>query len=152
MWKKALRVDYTPIVDIRRIKAKKKKNGKQLTPLQSAVFEVAKYSVKHTELTKKSDNEFTQILFQTKGMRFFSTGGILKKMINLQKIDDDLIGLKEDLEAMWIEIYEEIYEWLNGDYRLIKINVANEIGETNTSEAKSGRVGWSEANTSTPLS
>ena len=140
MWKKALRVDYTPIVDIRRIKPKKKKNGKQLTALQSAVFEVAKYSVKHTELTKKSDNEFTQILFQTKGMRFFSTGGILKKMINLQKIDDDLIGLKEDLEAMWIEIYEEIYEWLNGDYRLIKINVANEIGETNTSEASWGRV------------
>ena len=80
MWKKALRVDYTPIVDIRRIKAKKKKNGKQLTALQSAVFEVAKYSVKHTELTKKSDDEFTQILFQTKGMRFFSTGGILKKI------------------------------------------------------------------------
>jgi len=67
------------------------------------------------------------------------------------KIMPPLAYPKEDLEAMWIEIYEEIYEWLNGDYRLIKINVANEIGETNTSEAKSGRVGWSEANTSTPF-
>ena len=121
MWQKALRADYTPVVDVRRIKAKKTKNGKQLSALQSAVFEVAKYSVKHTELTNKSDKEFAQILLQAKGMRFFSTGGLLKKMINLQKIDDDLIGLKEELEALWIEIYEEIYEWINGDYRLTKI-------------------------------
>ena len=28
---------------------------------------------------------------------------------------------KEELEALWIEIYEEIYEWINGDYRLTKI-------------------------------
>jgi len=121
MWQKALRVDYIPVVDVRRIKAKKTKNGKQLSALQSAVFEVAKYSIKHTELTKKSDDEFAQILLQTKRMRFFSTGGLLKDMINLQKIDDDLIGLKEELEALWIEIYEEIYKWINGNYRLTKI-------------------------------
>jgi hypothetical protein len=121
MWQKALRVDYIPVVDVRRIKAKKTKNGKQLSALQSALFEVAKYSVKHTELTNKSDDEFVQILLQTKGMRFFNTGGLLKKMINLQKIDDDLIGLKEELEALWIEIYEEIYKWINGNYRLTKI-------------------------------
>jgi len=121
MWQKALRVDYKPVVDVRRIKAKKTKNGKQLTALQSAVFEVAKYSVKHTELTKKSDEEFSQIITQTKGMRFFATGGILKDMINLQKCDEELIQFQKELEEQWREIYEEIYEWLNGDYRLTNI-------------------------------
>ncbi len=120
MWAKALRVDYKPIVDVRRIKAKKTKNGKTLTALQSAVFEVAKYSVKHTILTEKPDDEFAQIIFQTKGMRFFSTGGLLKDMINLQKCDEELIQFQKDLEDKWREIYEEIYEWLNGDYRLTK--------------------------------
>jgi len=121
MWQKALRVDYTPIVDVRRIKAKRTKNGKKLTALQSAVFEVAKYSVKHSELTQRNDEEFSQIITQTKGMRFFSTGGILKDMINLQKCDEELIQFQKELEDMWREIYEEIYEWINGDYRLTKI-------------------------------
>jgi len=121
MWKKALRVDYTPVVDVRRIKEKKTKNGKKLTALQSAVFEVAKYSVKHTILTDKPDDEFSQLMNETKGMRFFGTGGILKSMINLQRCDEELIQFKKDLEDKWREIYEEIYEWLNGDYRLTKI-------------------------------
>ena len=121
MWQKALRVDYRPVVDVRRIKAKKTKNGKQLTALQSAVFEVAKYSVKHTILTEKLDNEFAEIMIQTKGMRFFATGGILKDMINLQKCDEELIQFQRELEEQWREVYEEIYEWLNGDYRLTNI-------------------------------
>ena len=41
MWSKALRVDYLPDVNIKKIKPKKNSN---LTALQSAVFEVAKYS------------------------------------------------------------------------------------------------------------
>ncbi len=118
MWQKALRVDYSPIVHIQKIKAKRTKSGKKLTALQSAVFEVAKYAVKHTELTKKSDKEFTQIINQTKGMRFFSTGGVLKKNINLIKCDEELINFKEETEALWVEIEELIYEWKDGNYFL----------------------------------
>jgi len=121
MWQKALRVDYAPIVDIKKIKAKRTRNGKKLTALQSAVFEVAKYSVKHTDLTKKSDREFTDIVNQTFKMRFFSTGGLLKSMINFQKCDEELIQQSNELEALWIEIYEELYNWSGGDYRLTKI-------------------------------
>jgi len=118
MWQKALRVNYVPVVDVRRIKAKETKSGKKLTALQSAVFEVAKYSVKHTELTKKTDDEFSSIIIQTKGMRFFSTGGILKEKINLLKCDNELINFRQEIEEMWIEIEELIYEWKNGNYRL----------------------------------
>ena len=120
MWKKALKVDYTPVVDVRRIKAKKTKAGKTLTALQSAVFEVAKYSVKHSILSKKSDDEFISIILQTKNMRFFSTGGLLKKKINFIKCDEELINFNEQIEAEWKEIEELIYEWKNGNYFLKK--------------------------------
>ena len=121
MWKKALRVDYTPVLDIRPIKAKRK-----LSALQSAVFEVAKYSVKHTKLVGLSDEDFTNVINQTKNMRFFSTGGILKEMINLAKIEEELVTLDGEKEELWREIYEEIYRWNDGDYRLKKINVVDD--------------------------
>jgi len=115
MWQNALRVDYTPVVDVRKIKPKKNSN---LTALKSAVFEVAKYSVKHTELTSRIDKDFSIIVNQTKGMRFFSTGGLLKDKINLLKCDEDLINLDEQKEADWKEIEELLYVWKNGDYFL----------------------------------
>ena len=115
LWQKALRVDYTPLVDIRPIKPKPKS---KLTALQSAVFEVAKYSVKHTELISRSDEDFKNIIKQTHKMRFYSTGGILKEKMNVELIDDDLIALSEEQEALWVEIFEEFYTWENGDYIL----------------------------------
>ena len=119
MWKKSLRVDYTPVIDVRPIKPKRK-----LSALQSAVFEVAKYSVKHTKLVNLTDDDFKEVINQTKNMRFYSTGGILKEMINLAKIDEELIKLSEEKEELWKEIYEEIYRWETGDYKLEKINIA----------------------------
>lgn len=126
MWKKALRVDYTPVLDIRRIKAKKTKSGKTLTALQSAVFEVAKYSVKHSILTDKSDDEFSSIILQTKNMRFFSTGGLLKEKINFIKCDEELIQFNEQIDAEWREIEELIFEWKNGNYQLKEIKEIKE--------------------------
>ena len=124
MWRDATRNQNITQVNIKKIKPKKNSN---LTALQSAVFEVAKYSVKHTDLVKKSDYVFTKILNQTRNMRFFSTGGILKEMINLLKCDEDLFQFNKDVEALWIEIEEVIYRWQNGDFYLEKINVIQEI-------------------------
>ena len=114
MWQKALRIDYTPIIDIRPIRAKK---GTNLSQLQSAVLETAKYAVKHTELISQRDEDFKNIVKQTKGMRFYSSGGILKKTMNLE-LDEDLVGLSQEQEALWIEIFEEFYAWENGNYVL----------------------------------
>jgi len=118
MWKKALRIDYTPSVDVRKLRVKKNSN---LSKIQSAVYEVAKYSVKHTELTNKSDDDFKEIINQTFRMRFFSTGGILKEMINLQKIEDELVNVDNKIENEWVEIEELLYNWKNGDYYLKSI-------------------------------
>ena len=115
IWQKALRTDYTPIVDIRSIRSKP---NSKLSPLQSAVFEVAKYSTKLPKLVGQTDKDFKNIIKQTHKMRFYSTGGILKEKMNVELIDDDLIALSEEQEALWQELFEEIYQWQNGNYIL----------------------------------
>jgi len=120
MWAKALKVDYEDNLQVV-IKRIKPNVRKRLSAVQSAVFEVAKYAIKHTELIQRNDEDFSIIINQTKGMRFRSTGGYLKEKINLLKLDEDLIGLKEQTEALWEEVEEEVYNWLNGDYRLKKV-------------------------------
>ena len=122
MWQKALKIDYTPIIDIRPVKAKPMSN---LSPLQSAVLEVAKYATKQTQLVSQNDEDFKNIIRQTHKMRFYSTGGILKEKMNVELIDDDLIVLSEEQEAMWQEIYEEIYRWENGNY-ILKEKIATQ--------------------------
>ena len=117
MWKKALRVDYTPVVDVRRIKSK----NENFSDIDSAIIETVKYSVKHTELVNSSNDDFYYLYTQTKGMRFISAGGILKEHLNLIKIDEDLINLKKENESLWIEIYRLIYTWQNGEYCLKEI-------------------------------
>lgn len=118
MWKKALRVDYEPIVDVRRVRAKKDYSSEFV-----ASKETIKYSVKHTDLVNRTDEDFRHIINQTKGMRFISTGGVLKEMIKLQRIEN--AEIKQDLEPFWVEIAEEIYKWLSGDYRLYDVNLSS---------------------------
>lgn len=125
MWKKALRVDYEPVVDVRRVRAKKNWSEER-----SASRETIKYSLKHTDLVNRTDEDFRNIILQTKGMRFISTGGLLRKMINLQRVED--AEIKQDLDPLWVEIAEEIYKWLSGDYRLYDVNLSGaELAETN---------------------
>lgn len=118
MWKKALRADYDPVVNVKKIKPRGNWSAER-----SASKETIKYSIKHTDLTSRSDEDFTHIINQTRGMRFVSTGGILKEMINLQRVEDELI--QNDKEPLWYEIAELIYEWLNGDFYLKQTNRVN---------------------------
>ena len=122
MWRKSLGVDYTPVVDVRRVKSK----NENFSDIDSAIIETVKYSVKHTELTKRSNEDFYYLYTQTKGMRFISAGGILKEHLNLIKIDEDLINLKKENEALWIEIARLIYTWQNGEYCLKEIKPPKE--------------------------
>ena len=120
MWKNALRIDYTPVVDVRRVRSKNEK----MTPLQSVVAEVAKYSLKQTDLISKDDEYFKSIIEQTKGMRFYSTGGMLKKKFSLKNENDvEDVKLEETKENEWIEICKELYSWNynNKQYELKEI-------------------------------
>lgn len=122
MWQKALRVDYKPNLDVRRVKPKSKK----WTSIDSAIYETIKYSAKHTDLRRMSDEDFQILVQQAKGLRLLSTFGILKDRINTLKIDDDLIDLKEQQEALWVEIARLIYGWSDFDYRLKEVKYSSE--------------------------
>ena len=125
MWKKALRADYTPVVDVRRIKSK----NENFSDIDSAIIETVKYSVKHSDLVKRTNEDFYYLYTQTKNLRFISAGGILKEHLNLIKIDEDLINLKKENEALWIEIARLIYTWQNGEYCLKEIKPPKEKKE-----------------------
>ena len=125
MWRKALRVDYTPVVDVRRIKSK----NENFSDIDSAIIETVKYSVKHSDLVKRSNEDFYYLYTQTKNLRFISAGGILKEHLNLIKIDEDLINLKKENEALWIEIARLIYTFQNGEYCLKEIKPPKEKKE-----------------------
>ncbi len=117
MWRDATKNQNITQVDIRRIKSK---DG-NFSDIDSAIIETVKYAVKHTELVKRSNEDFYYLYTQTKNLRFISAGGILKEHLNLIKIDEDLINLKKENEALWIEICRLIYTWQNGDYQLKEI-------------------------------
>jgi plasmid rolling circle replication initiator protein Rep len=76
MWKKAMRLDYDPSVDIRAVKSK---SGSTSNILE-IIPEIAKYSVKEDDLISDANwmIEYTRQIYK---MRAVSLGGVLKKYL-----------------------------------------------------------------------
>lgn len=100
MWQKSLRADYTPIVDIRVAKQKRKGQG-----MESTVAEVAKYIVKSSEILDPSDEFGTDRAVSALDSALFNRrlvafGGIFKEIRKELKQKDaetaDLIHVDED--------------------------------------------------------
>lgn len=84
MWRKSLRVDYKPILDVQAVK-----KGRQ--PM-SLVPELLKYCVKESDLVRDRD-WFLELTKQLHKMRSVVTGGVLKDYLRtLEQEPDDLIG------------------------------------------------------------
>ena len=87
-WKRALQVDYTPVVDIKKIKPNKKKDS----DIVAAIKETSKYSVKSSDFltgNKEKDKEVVSDLEQ--GLykkRMLSYGGLLKEKHKELNLDD----------------------------------------------------------------
>lgn len=126
LWKKAIQVDYTPIVDVRPVKAKKNKKSifesiheiENAIEEQNAVFEVSKYPVKDTDVVdldnKEESAEVVKILdaaLQYK--RLIAYGGLLKDikkelgLSDAEAEDADLIQIDESQQD---EIAEEVQQ------------------------------------------
>jgi hypothetical protein len=88
MWRKSLRIDYNPVLDVQAIK-----QGSQ--PMQ-LVPELLKYCVKESDLV--CDKEwFLELTRQMNKMRCVATGGFLKQYLKaLEQEPEDLIGKGED--------------------------------------------------------
>ncbi len=76
MWRKALRADYDPVVDIRRSKG----SGSKRTDFMGAAREALKYAVKPSDMI---DDEpwFLELSEQVRKLRFISAGGELKDVM-----------------------------------------------------------------------
>lgn len=137
LWKDCLKVDYTPVVDVRRIK--KDDNNK----FGKAVAETAKYTVKSEDfiirnedgqINEKLTDEVVKTLdFALHRKRLTSFGFVFKevhKKLNLDDMEDgDLINtdndedLRDDLMSVILR-----YQWNFGikNYKLVEIVEDNE--------------------------
>lgn len=114
LWRVSARLDYNPIVDVRKIKGKRSK----------AVAEVAKYSVKDTDYIFSDNPELTDHVVSVlsvalKNRRLYAFGGILKdvaKELDAENVGEgDLIHV-DDADRMRGDVAEMIitYRWNMG--------------------------------------
>jgi Plasmid rolling circle replication initiator protein and truncated derivatives len=114
MWRKAMKLEYTPMVDIRCVKGKTAK----------AVAEISKYTVKDVDYIVSSDYDLSVRTVRTLDQalhkrRLVAFGGVFKalhKQLNLDDpIDGDLVNIdgESDLDKMRTEGYVS-YVWSAG--------------------------------------
>lgn len=100
LWRKALKINYDPVVDVRAIKPNKKGDS----DIQAAIKETSKYSVKSADyLSEEQDRNLEIVSDLEQGLykkRMISYGGLLKekhKILNLDDVEDgDLINTSDD--------------------------------------------------------
>lgn len=92
MWRKSMRLDYNPILDVQAVKQGDK-------PME-LVPELLKYCVKESDLVSDC-GWFLELTRQMHKMRSIATGGVLKEYLReLEEEPEDLIGKDEEPEPM----------------------------------------------------
>ncbi|MBR0608089.1 protein rep (plasmid) [Bacillus safensis] len=128
LWKRAMKLDYTPVVHVQRVKGKKginaeaiEKEVREAMEEQKAILEISKYPVKDTDVIR--GNEVTEENLDTvyylddalSARRLIGYGGILKeihKELNLTDAEDgDLVKIEEDDDEVSNETFEVMAHW-----------------------------------------
>lgn len=98
-WKGAMRLDYLPIVNVKKVRAKKadiERLGSKRGALAAAAAEVLKYTVKPGDMLADRD-WFLEVVRQTFRVRAIAAGGLLKDAIRAQdESQQDLLLGDED--------------------------------------------------------
>ena len=113
-WRKALKVDYDPSVDIRRIDSKPR-----------AIAEVSKYPIKVSNILDLPENRAVKVIYTLKkamtGRRLISFYGLFKELkarLQLDDIEDgDLIHVEEEKQLnavalMWYKWNREVKKYI----------------------------------------
>lgn len=100
MWRDCLRVDYSPVVDIRTVKDKAPKGEKgegdadPLASLRKAAAETLKYAVKPSDMV--ADPEWLlELTRQTRHRRFIAAGGALRDVLRVAEETDAEMALAD---------------------------------------------------------
>lgn len=122
-WKKALKIDYTPIVNTKAVKPKATEKEKGVI---GAVYETAKYPVKSIDyLTDNHEENLQRVDDLEKGLkrkRLISFGGIFKEIRKELQLDDvetgDLIktSSEEDEELTTGQVIVARWNWERKNY------------------------------------
>lgn len=122
-WKKALKIDYTPIVNVKAVKPKATEKEKGVI---GAVYETAKYPVKSIDyLTNDRDENLQRVEDLEKGLkskRLISFGGIFKEIRKELQLEDvesgDLIKTdsEEDKEPTTGQVIIARWNWQRQNY------------------------------------
>ena len=124
LWRRALKVDYTPIVDVRLVKKRKKS---KYSADELAVFEIVKYILKDTDLFRLQEAKridiFRELYKSLKNVRNLGFGGIFApknfKKDN-EKKEEDLIHITNENEVKGQLLGEAVYLLKDGFYHLQK--------------------------------
>lgn len=120
-WKLSARLEYTPVVDVRRVQ------GNTSQELNRAVCEVAKYSVKGNDYIIPDDWDLTVDTVRLldaalDNRRLVAYGGVLREVKQILKMDDEEdgslvnVGDNED-EHSKEESYRLVHYWWYSGYR-----------------------------------
>jgi plasmid rolling circle replication initiator protein Rep len=118
LWKDALGINYTPIVDIRRIKVFEPK------ALSNAIGEIVKYVTKPTDLLE--DVEWTcEYISQMLGAKKVTTGGLFRDYLKqIEQEPEDLIGKDDEDDRK-----TGIFVYFKYDYKTRNYVVLNSFEE-----------------------
>lgn len=124
LWKSCLKVDYTPIVDVRAFKVGSKKQ------VSKSVSETAKYTVKDNDYLVLDNNELTDSAVQVldgalTSRRLVAFGGLLRdihKKLNLDDMEEgDLVNTGDEDLREDVDFIIEHYKWHVGYHQYVKV-------------------------------
>lgn len=96
LWKSSMKLNYSPNVDVRAVKPRKKDTAEQA--LNRAVKETLKYAIKPVDMVE-DEHWFLELTKQVHRLRFIATGGVLKDILREdEETEEDLLLKKENEE------------------------------------------------------
>ena len=105
LWQRCLRVDYVPVVDVRKVKPK----SAEWTARDSAIIETVKYIAKPQSVGSLCQSDFDELDRQMKGVKQYTHGGVLN---DFKPEQADNFSPEE-----WKLIAKEFYQWVGKDYK-----------------------------------
>lgn len=131
LWRKALRIDYDPVIYVEKAKARKRKDGTIERSELAAAKEIAKYQVKSGDYI--TGNVVADLVYveelelALRHTRQFGYGGLLKDIrqeLLLDKKEDDLVGAGEGADEDDDEVMNTvIYKWVYAMSNYVKFEV-----------------------------
>ena len=105
------RLDYAPVVDVRRARARSTNGSSDIAPLTAASLEAAKYASKATNLLELG-GAISEFHRQVHGLRFYSVSQKLSEYIKATDVaGDDLLDTATQPVDMNHEIVYATAQW-----------------------------------------